>query len=298
MGFEGRGGAGEGEEAASQGVSATGVAPDHQDGVVAGNRAQDVGHLGLVERRGEVLGRARRCAQDDEVGTGLRADEELPAQLGQPVGTGCGLAGLQPTVAALAGDGVDESTARGTHLEGVELDPVARQGGLGDPQALAGEQVGELGLRVHLVVGDQVDDELVPRVRQLMQPFGGVVPAVRESISDPAQVNYRPLEWLLLPDPWYKGRVVLIGDAAHATTPHMASGAGLAAEDGLTLAEEIARHDDVATALRAFMDRRFERARLVVENSVRIGEIEMAGGDSAQATRMLGSTMAQLQAPY
>ena len=142
------------------------------------------------------------------------------------------------------------------------------------------------------------DEQLVPRVRALMAPFGGVVPAVRASISDPAQVNYRPLEWLLLPDPWYKGRVVLIGDAAHATTPHMASGAGLAAEDGLTLAEEIARHDDVATALRAFMDRRFERARLVVENSVRIGEIEMAGGDSAQATRMLGSTMAQLQAPY
>jgi len=142
------------------------------------------------------------------------------------------------------------------------------------------------------------DEQLVSRVRSLMEPFGGSVPAVRESITDPAQVNYRPLEWLLLPDPWYKGRVVLIGDAAHATTPHMASGAGLAAEDGLTLAEEIARHDDVAAALRAFMDRRFERARLVVENSVRIGEIEMAGGDSAQATRMLGSTMAQLQAPY
>jgi 2-polyprenyl-6-methoxyphenol hydroxylase-like FAD-dependent oxidoreductase len=142
------------------------------------------------------------------------------------------------------------------------------------------------------------DDDLVPRVRALMEPFGGAVPAVRESIHDPAQVNYRPLEWLLLPDPWYKGRIVLIGDAAHATTPHMASGAGLAAEDGLTLAEEIARHDDVSAALRAFMDRRFERARLVVENSVRIGDIEMAGGDSAQATRMLGSTMAQLQAPY
>ncbi len=142
------------------------------------------------------------------------------------------------------------------------------------------------------------EDELVPRVRDLLAPFGGAVPAMRDSITDPAQVNYRPLEWLLLPDPWYRGRVVLIGDAAHATTPHMASGAGLAAEDGLTLAGEIARHDDVAAALRAFMDRRFERARLVVENSVRIGEIEMAGGDTAQAARMLGATMAQLHAPY
>lgn len=142
------------------------------------------------------------------------------------------------------------------------------------------------------------EDELVARVRDLLAPFGGAVPAMRESITDPSQVNYRPLEWLLLPDPWYKGRVVLIGDAAHATTPHMASGAGLAAEDGLTLAEEIVRHDDVGDALSAFMERRFERARLVVENSVRIGEIEMTGGDGAEAARMLGGTMARLQAPY
>jgi 2-polyprenyl-6-methoxyphenol hydroxylase-like FAD-dependent oxidoreductase len=142
------------------------------------------------------------------------------------------------------------------------------------------------------------EEELVPRLRALLEPFGGAVPVVRDSITDPAQINYRPLEWLLLPDPWYKGRVVLIGDAAHATTPHMASGAGIAAEDGLTLGQEIARHDDVDAALRAFMDRRFERARIVVENSVRIGEIEMAGGDSAQATQMLGSTMGRLQAPY
>ena len=142
------------------------------------------------------------------------------------------------------------------------------------------------------------EDELVPHVRALMEPFGGAVPAMRDGITDPAQVNYRPLEWLLLPDPWYKGRVVLIGDAAHATTPHMASGAGIAAEDGLTLAQEIARHDDVVPALRAFMDRRFERARIVVENSVRIGEIEMAGGNAAQATQMLGSTMGRLEAPY
>jgi 2-polyprenyl-6-methoxyphenol hydroxylase-like FAD-dependent oxidoreductase len=142
------------------------------------------------------------------------------------------------------------------------------------------------------------DELLVPHVRSLMEPFGGAVPAVRDSIERPEQVNYRPLEWILMPDPWYAGRVVLIGDAAHATTPHLASGAGLAAEDGLVLAEELQRHDDVATALRALMDRRFERARMVVENSVRIGELEMAGDMSGQATSMLGATMGQLQAPY
>ncbi|AIT80475.1 FAD-dependent oxidoreductase [Novosphingobium pentaromativorans] len=142
------------------------------------------------------------------------------------------------------------------------------------------------------------DAQLVPHVRELMAPFGGHVAAAREALTDPSQVNYRPLEWLLLPDPWYEKRVVLIGDAAHATTPHMASGAGIAAEDGLVLAEEIARHDDVALALRSFMDRRFERARLVVENSVRIGELEMAGESGPGSGTMLGETMGRLQQPY
>lgn len=142
------------------------------------------------------------------------------------------------------------------------------------------------------------EDELVPHVRALMEPFGGAVPAVRESITRPEQVNYRPLEWILLQKPWHRGSVVLIGDAAHATTPHMASGAGMAAEDGLVLAQEIARHDKVATALDAFVERRFERARLVVENSVRIGEMEMAGDLSDKGPAMLGATMAQLQQPY
>jgi 2-polyprenyl-6-methoxyphenol hydroxylase-like FAD-dependent oxidoreductase len=135
-------------------------------------------------------------------------------------------------------------------------------------------------------------------VRALLAPFGGVVPAVRDGITDPAQINYRPLEWLLLSKPWHVGRVVLIGDAAHATTPHMASGAGLAAEDGLVLAQVLKSHDDVTEALKAFMNRRFERARLVVENSVMIGDMEMAGDMSDKGPAMLGATMGKLQAPY
>jgi 2-polyprenyl-6-methoxyphenol hydroxylase-like FAD-dependent oxidoreductase len=142
------------------------------------------------------------------------------------------------------------------------------------------------------------DDEKVEHVRALLAPFGGVVPAVRDGITDPAQINYRPLEWLLLSKPWHVGRVVLIGDAAHATTPHMASGAGLAAEDGLVLAEVLKLHSNVPEALNAFMNRRFERARLVVENSVMIGDMEMAGDMSDKGPAMLGATMGKLQAPY
>jgi 2-polyprenyl-6-methoxyphenol hydroxylase-like FAD-dependent oxidoreductase len=132
----------------------------------------------------------------------------------------------------------------------------------------------------------------------LLEPFGGYVPQVRAGLGDDSLVNYRPLEWLLVPAPWHRGRAVLIGDAVHATTPHMASGAGMAVEDGLVLAEELARHADVDEALERFTERRFERAKMVVENSVRIGEIEMSGGNQMDANKMLGSTMQKLHEPY
>ena len=141
-------------------------------------------------------------------------------------------------------------------------------------------------------------EALVPHLTGLIAAFDGAVPAVRDSIKEPAQVNYRPLEWILLPAPWHVGRVVLIGDAVHATTPHLASGAGLAAEDGLVLAQEIERRGSLDAALRAFTERRFERVRRVVETSVHIGELEIAGDPANRTTMMAGETLASLQAPY
>ena len=138
----------------------------------------------------------------------------------------------------------------------------------------------------------------VEHLSRLMAPFGGNIPAVRAGLGEHSQIVYRPLEWLLLPDPWYKGRVVLIGDSAHATTPHMASGAGLAVEDGLVLAEELARTDNVAQALRAFMDRRFARAKLVVETSVKQGALEIAGTERQQQTNILVTASRALAAAF
>jgi 2-polyprenyl-6-methoxyphenol hydroxylase-like FAD-dependent oxidoreductase len=68
--------------------------------------------------------------------------------------------------------------------------------------------------------------------------------------------------------------VVLIGDAAHTTTPHLASGAGIAVEDSVVLAEELAATSDLSAALSKFMTRRYDRCRLIVENSATLGEWE------------------------
>jgi 2-polyprenyl-6-methoxyphenol hydroxylase-like FAD-dependent oxidoreductase len=91
--------------------------------------------------------------------------------------------------------------------------------------------------------------------------------------------------------------VVLIGDAAHATTPHLASGAGMAIEDGIVLAEEIAAQPHLEHVLERFMARRFERCRLVVENSVKLGQIEMSHGSTAEHTRLMSEALGVLRQP-
>src|SRR5262249_51237556 len=111
------------------------------------------------------------------------------------------------------------------------------------------------------------EEQWVPLLRERLAPFGGIWQALRERLGSHSRVNYRPLETLLLPAPWFKGPVLLIGDAAHATTPHAAFGCGLAVEDSIVLAEELSRESSVEAALERFMQRRFERCRAVVEGS-------------------------------
>lgn len=61
----------------------------------------------------------------------------------------------------------------------------------------------------------------------------------------------------------HKGGVVLIGDAAHATSPSMAQGAGMALEDALVLAEVLSETSEVEAGLSAFSARRLGRIQWV-----------------------------------
>jgi naringenin degradation protein FdeE len=141
-------------------------------------------------------------------------------------------------------------------------------------------------------------EERAARMRELLSVFGGVVAEVRETITEPQQVDVRKLYWLLMPPPWYRGRVLLIGDAAHATTPQLAMGGAIALEDGIVLGELLASTDDVQTALEKFMDRRYERCRMVVENSVQLSEWEKnAAEHEADAGRLQSASLASLAAP-
>jgi 2-polyprenyl-6-methoxyphenol hydroxylase-like FAD-dependent oxidoreductase len=130
-------------------------------------------------------------------------------------------------------------------------------------------------------------------LKERLRPFGGRIAELRETLDENSQVNYRPLEMLLLPPPWHNGRVILIGDAAHATTPHCAYGAGLAVEDAVVLAELLEAEQTLPAAFEKFMQRRFARCRDVVEGSCRLGELEMAHASVAEH-RALGAEMARI----
>ena len=130
-----------------------------------------------------------------------------------------------------------------------------------------------------------------------LRGFGGALGAVRDHCDASARINYRPLEKLLLLPPWHKGRVVLIGDAAHATTPHLASGAGLAVEDALVLGELLSSEPAPEDALRRFVSRRYERCRMVVENSVRLGELEMRRAPAQEQAELQRVSMMALAEP-
>jgi 2-polyprenyl-6-methoxyphenol hydroxylase-like FAD-dependent oxidoreductase len=117
-------------------------------------------------------------------------------------------------------------------------------------------------------------DELATRMRERLEQFGGAIAEAREQIVDPAQVVMRPVAAIVVPAPWYRGRVLLIGDAAHATSPHAGQGAAQAIEDAVVLGEELASGQPLSAALDAFMARRFDRCKFVVESSLQIGEWE------------------------
>ncbi|AYN97016.1 2-polyprenyl-6-methoxyphenol hydroxylase [Pseudomonas sp. LTJR-52] len=116
---------------------------------------------------------------------------------------------------------------------------------------------------------------LAEEFRKRLEGYGGLIPHMREQITDSEKVVYRPLEALLMPAPWYRGRVLLIGDAAHATTPHMGQGAAQAVEDAVVLGELCGQPELTLTkVLEQFMARRYERCKFINQGSVQIGEWE------------------------
>jgi salicylate hydroxylase len=99
---------------------------------------------------------------------------------------------------------------------------------------------------------------------ELVAAYGAVHPDLRVLLEQAEHC----FKWGLFDrDPlaaWSRGRVTLLGDAAHPMLPFLGQGAAMAIEDGYVLARELARSpDDLAAALRAYEAERVPRTTMV-----------------------------------
>ncbi|MGW0908569.1 FAD-dependent oxidoreductase [Streptomyces sp. NPDC002853] len=131
---------------------------------------------------------------------------------------------------------------------------------------------------------------------RLASAYGGHWPEITKTITDPAQVNYTWFDQLLVRGSWHRGRVVLVGDAAHCCPPTLAQGAAMSLEDALVLSELLAGSDTWDdTLLGAYYQRRIGRVQAVVEASVQIGQWQLDQVRDADVPGLMARTMTRLQ---
>ncbi|MFE9682052.1 FAD-dependent oxidoreductase [Streptomyces sp. NPDC006285] len=133
-------------------------------------------------------------------------------------------------------------------------------------------------------------------MRRLTRHYGGFWPEITQHITDPADVNYTWFDRLLVEGSWHRGRVVLVGDAAHCCPPTLAQGAALSLEDAWVLAHLLTGTDTWDGPLfQAYYERRIARVRPVVEASVQIGQWQLDGVRDADVPGLMARTMTMLR---
>ncbi|MFF8969110.1 FAD-dependent oxidoreductase [Streptomyces sp. NPDC014995] len=133
-------------------------------------------------------------------------------------------------------------------------------------------------------------------MRRLAQGYGGLWPEITKHIDDPAGVNYTWFDRHLVEGPWHRGRVVLVGDAAHCCPPTLAQGAAMSLEDASVLVELLTTRDDWDDQLLTdYRARRLPRVRMVVDASVQLGRWLLDGERDADVPGLIGRTMTALK---
>lgn len=142
------------------------------------------------------------------------------------------------------------------------------------------------------------DEELFRNLKTNLSEFGGNAGWIHDNMTRDNWINYRPLAAKIQPRPWSMGRIVLIGDSVHATTPHLASGAGMAVESAVVLAQELENAASAEEALEAYEERRYERCKDVVDTSIAIGKLQLEGGAPDQVAELIGGALHRFAEPF
>ena len=119
-------------------------------------------------------------------------------------------------------------------------------------------------------IRDPVEGRL-ERLRNRFATFGSRVQEYLSALERDDQVICSAMEWMAL-DKWHTNRIVLVGDAAHASSPLMGQGGCMAMEDACVLAEELQMEANVGSALANYASRRKPRVEWVQQQSMSIAE--------------------------
>jgi 2-polyprenyl-6-methoxyphenol hydroxylase-like FAD-dependent oxidoreductase len=145
--------------------------------------------------------------------------------------------------------------------------------------------------------------------KERLAPYGSYVAEIAASLTSDSDIVYSPIEPLLLPWPWFRGRVVIGGDAAHTFAPHLTQGAAMAAEDAFVLVREVLNDDaPIESRLMRYSMKRYPRCAFVYtfsgqwmhdEQSVRSAEdLEAARAELTQnASARIGASDRILNEP-
>ncbi|TXG92347.1 FAD-binding protein [Rhodococcus rhodnii] len=116
------------------------------------------------------------------------------------------------------------------------------------------------------------NDALPGLMRERFAEFDGPARTFLDELGPQSSVLFTRVEEVLAPLPWSRGRLVLIGDAAHASTPFLGQGGAMAVTDAVVLADVLGGAASVATALDSFAALRHPACRFVQDESRAVGE--------------------------
>ncbi len=142
------------------------------------------------------------------------------------------------------------------------------------------------------------DEEATRIMLEESRAYDGPWNSIRADLEAGAHANYTWFTKHIVEEPWNRGRVVIIGDAAHSCPPTIAQGAAQGLEDALVLTELLVARDGVDQPLwDEFHARRVPRAKSVVEASVQLGQWQLDGVRDADVPGLMFGVARQMSEP-
>ncbi|MGX5771048.1 FAD-dependent monooxygenase [Microbacterium trichothecenolyticum] len=145
---------------------------------------------------------------------------------------------------------------------------------------------------------DITDEDATRIMLEESRAYEGPWNSIRADLEGGAHANYTWFTKHIVEEPWNRGRVVLIGDAAHSCPPTIAQGAAQGLEDALVLTQLLTERDEVDAALwDEFHARRLPRAKAVVDASVQLGQWQLDGVRDADVAGLMFGIAHQMAVP-